>query len=55
MIDPLPAVALDISSVFPPVQKVAVPVMFAVGKSLTVSVTFVQVETQPVPVFLVCA
>ena len=35
--DPLPAVALEVSSVFPPEQKEAVPVMFAVGRAFTVT------------------
>jgi hypothetical protein len=43
MIDPLPAVALETSSVFPLVQNVAVPVMFAVGKAVTVTVNAVDI------------
>ena len=45
--DPLPAVALEVSSVFPPEQKEAVPVMFAVGRAFTVTTKAVEVNEQP--------
>ena len=45
--DPLPAVALEVSSVFPPEQNEAVPVMFAVGKAFTVTTKAVDVNEQP--------
>jgi hypothetical protein len=37
VIDPLPAVALEVSRVFPKAQNEAVPVMFAVGKAFIVT------------------
>ena len=51
--DPLPAVALEVSSVFPPVQNEAVPVMIAVGKALMVIATGVDVNEQPLLLIMV--
>jgi hypothetical protein len=45
--DPLPAVALDVSSVFPPVQNEGVPVIFAAGEAFTVTVKAGDVNEQP--------
>ena len=53
MIIPLPAVALEVSSVFPKVQNEAVPVMFAVGKALTVTTKAVEVKEQPLLLVIV--
>jgi hypothetical protein len=39
--------ALEASSVFPPVQNEAVPVIFAVGKAFTVTVKAGDVKEQP--------
>ena len=47
MIDPLPAVALDVSRVFPNAQNEDVPVMFAVGKAFIVTSNAVDVKEQP--------
>ena len=47
MIDPLPAVALDVSKVLPPVHNEAVPLMFAVGEALTVTLKTFDVYEQP--------
>ena len=47
MIDPLPAVALDVSRVFPNVQNEAIPVMFAVGKAFIVTTNVGEVKEQP--------
>ena len=47
MIVPLPAVALELSSVFPPIQKEDVPVMLAVGRAFTVTTKAVDVKEQP--------
>ena len=47
MIDPVPAVALETSSVFPPLQNEAVPVIFAVGNALTVITKAFDIEEQP--------
>ena len=45
--DPLPAVALEVSRVFPPEQKEAVPVMFAAGRAFTVTTKADDVNEQP--------
>jgi hypothetical protein len=47
VIVPLPAVALELSSVFPPIQKEDVPVMLAVGRAFTVTTKAVDVKEQP--------
>ena len=47
MIDPLPAVALEASNVFPPVQNEAVPEIFAEGKAFIVTTNAVEVKEQP--------
>ena len=45
--------ALEVSSVFPKVQNEAVPVMFAVGKALTVTTKAVEVKEQPLLLVIV--
>ena len=45
--DPLPAVALEESSVFPKVQIEAVPEMLAVGNAFTVTAKAFEVKEQP--------
>jgi hypothetical protein len=47
VIDPLPAVALDVSRVFPKAQNEAVPVMFAEGKAFVVTTNAGDVKEQP--------
>jgi phage gp46-like protein len=44
--DPVPAVALEASSVFPPVQNEAVPVIFAEGEAISVTVKASDVNEQ---------
>jgi hypothetical protein len=46
VIDPLPEVALETSSVFPPVQNESVPVMLVVGIALTVTAKAAEVKEQ---------
>ena len=53
MIVPLPAVALEVSSVFPPAQNEAFPVMFAVGNELTVTPKAVDVYEHPLLLVIV--
>ena len=47
MIDPLPVVALEERSVFPPAQKEVNPEMFAVGNAFIVTAKAVDVKAQP--------
>ena len=53
MIDPLPAEALEVSSVLSPAQNEAVPVMFAAGNELTVTTKAVDVKEQPLLLVIV--
>jgi hypothetical protein len=53
VIDPLPAVALEVSSVFPPAQNEAVPVMFAEGKVFAVTTKATDVKEQPLLLVIV--
>ena len=53
MIVPLPAVALEVSNAFPPLQNEAVPVMLADGIALTASARAVDVKEQPLLLVIV--
>jgi hypothetical protein len=46
VIDPLPEVALELSSVLAPLQNEEVPEMLAVGKALTVTAKAAEVKEQ---------
>ena len=45
--EPLPAVAFELSIVFPPEQKEVVPEIVAVGKAFTVTAKAVDIKEQP--------
>jgi hypothetical protein len=53
VIDPLPAEALEVSSVFPPAQNEAKPVMFAAGKVFIVTTKAADVKEQPLLLVIV--
>ena len=53
MIDPLPAVALEESTEFPPVQKEVAPVIFADGDAFTITAKAVDVKEQPLLLVIV--